>query len=77
MGVHISGMTSGTQIAVIFSCPKCGAFYEATQEQHPDKHYGSFKCEDCKAEVHRWAGMYDFFDWKAKKMRPAVFGKPI
>ena len=57
-------MTSGTQTTVIFSCPKCGALYEATQEQHPDKHFGNFKCEDCKAEVHAWAGIYDFFDWK-------------
>jgi peptide subunit release factor 1 (eRF1) len=70
-------MTSGTQTTVIFSCPKCGAFYEATQEQHPDKHFGSFKCEDCKAEVHVWSGVYDFFNWKAKTMRPAVFGEPI
>ena len=57
-------MTSGTQTTVIFSCPKCGALYEATQEQHPDKHFGNFKCEDCKVEVHAWAGIYDFFDWK-------------
>jgi hypothetical protein len=77
IGVHIPGMTSGTQITVIFSCAKCGLGYEATQEQHPDKHFGSFKCEDCKAEVHSWSGVYDFFDWKAKKMQPAVFGKPI
>jgi hypothetical protein len=39
------------------------------------KHFGSFKCVDCKAEVHTWAGIYDFFDWKAKTIlsssRPA------
>jgi predicted RNA-binding Zn-ribbon protein involved in translation (DUF1610 family) len=70
-------MTSGTQIAVMFSCPKCGAFYEATQEQHPKKQYGSFKCEDCKAEVYAWSGTYDFFGWKAKKMKRAYSGKPI
>jgi hypothetical protein len=74
---HIRSMTSGTQIPVIFSCPKCGVYYQATQEQRPDKHFGSFKCEDCKAEVHAWSGIYDYFDWKAKKMGPLVWANKM
>jgi hypothetical protein len=70
-------MTSGTQITVIFSCPKCCFCYEATQEQHPDKHFGSFKCQDCKAEVHAWSGIFNFFDWKAKTMWPMVPGRKM
>jgi hypothetical protein len=45
-----------------------------TKEQHSDKRSGSFKCLVCKAEVHAWSGVYDFFDWKAANLRSA-FGK--
>jgi len=58
-------MSSGTQTTVIFACPKCGTAYQATQEQHPDQHSGSFKCQDCQTEVHAWSGVFSFFDWKA------------
>ena len=67
---HIPDMTSGTQTTVIFSCPKCGLGYRATQEQHSDKQTGSFKCGVCKAEVHAWSGAYDFFGWKPITMNP-------
>jgi hypothetical protein len=67
-------MTSGTQTTVIFSCPKCGLLYQATQEQCPDKHFGTFNCGDCKTSVHSWSGVYDFFDWKAIVMKPMTFG---
>ena len=49
--------------------------YDATREQHSDKHSGSFKCGICQAEVHAWSGLYDFFDWKAKPVKSPVFGK--
>ncbi len=58
-------MSSGTQTTVIFACPKCGTAYQATQQQHPDDHSGSFKCQDCRTEVHAWSGIFSFFDWKA------------
>jgi hypothetical protein len=59
-------MTSGTLIGVMFTCPnpECGMHYSAIREQHPDLHSGSFNCEDCSAEVYRWSGVYDFYDWK-------------
>jgi hypothetical protein len=65
-------MTSATQITVMFSCPKCSAFYEATQEHHPDNHFGKFKCQDCQTEVHAWSGIYDYVDWKATTMGPPI-----
>jgi predicted RNA-binding Zn-ribbon protein involved in translation (DUF1610 family) len=65
-------MTGATQITVMFSCPKCGALCDATQEQHPDEHYGKFKCQDCGTEVHAWSGIYDFVDWKAATMGAAI-----
>jgi peptide subunit release factor 1 (eRF1) len=77
IGMHTLLMTSGTQTTVIFSCPKCSLFYEATQEQHPDIQVGSFKCKECNAEVHTWSGVYDFFGWKAKVMRPMRPGTGI
>ena len=58
-------MTRGMQTTVIFACPKCGIFYQATQEQHPDDHSGRIRCQDCQTEVHAWSGVFSFFDWKA------------
>jgi rubredoxin len=70
-------MTSGTQVTVLFCCPKCGAGYQSTQEQHPIRTSGSFKCQVCGIEVHSWSGIYDFFDWKAVEMKPMTFGKKL
>ncbi len=42
-----------------------GFAYQAAQQQHPDDHSGSFKCQDCRTEVHAWSGVFSFFDWKA------------
>jgi hypothetical protein len=61
----------------LFPCPDCGMSYTATKEQHPDKHSGSFECIVCKAEVHTWSGLYEFFDWKAINTRSPVFGKKL
>jgi len=59
-----------------FTCPNCGIEYAATKEQHSSRHSGSFKCEVCKAEVHAWSGVHDFFDWNAANMQSTpVFGK--
>ena len=63
--MYAPGMTSRTQTTVIFACPKCGIAYQASQQQHPDDHSGSFKCQDCRTEVHAWSGVFSFFDWKA------------
>jgi hypothetical protein len=68
-------MASGIWTTEYFTCPDCGMNYTATREQHPDKHSGSFECAVCKAEVHAWSGLYDFFDWKADKKGSPVFGK--
>jgi hypothetical protein len=73
-------MTSGTQITVTFSCPKCCAFYEATQEHRADNHFGKFKCQDRGTEVHAWLGIYDYVDWKAcvyRKLYPSLSGDRI
>jgi hypothetical protein len=68
-------MASGIWTTEHFTCPGCGMDYDATREQHSDKHSGSFECRICKAEVHAWSGLYDFFDWKAKPVKSPVFGK--
>ena len=60
-------MTSGTQTTVIFACPKCGIAYQTTQQQQPDDHSGSFKCQNCQTEVHAWSGVFGFIDWKVYK----------
>ena len=70
-------MTSGIQTTVLFSCSGCRAVYEATKEQHQDKHSGSFSCQDCNTVVHAWSDVYDFFDWRTQSMRPYVFGDKI
>lgn len=57
-------MPKGNQSTVIFSCPECGASYQATQEHCPDVREGSFNCQDCEAEVLVWAGKYDYLNWK-------------
>jgi hypothetical protein len=68
-------MASGIWTTEQFTCPGCGMDYAATKEQHPHKHTGRFECGICKAEVHAWSGLYDFFDWKAKPVTAPVFGK--
>ena len=69
-------MTSGIWTPELFTCPNCGIDYAATKEEHSEACSGSFKCKVCKAEVHAWSGVHDFFDWKAINIssRP-VFGK--
>ena len=44
--------------------PKCGIAYQTTQQQQPDEHSGSFKCQNCQTEVHVWSGVFGFIDWK-------------
>jgi hypothetical protein len=68
-------MASGIWTTEQFTCPGCGMDYAATKEQHSHKHTGRFECGICKAEVHAWSGLYDFFDWKAKPVTAPVFGK--
>jgi hypothetical protein len=70
-------MTSGTQITVHFTCPKCGLGYKATQEHVPGNNAGRFECINCFAEVHSWSGVYDYAAWKAIKMRPRVIRRKI
>jgi hypothetical protein len=49
--------------------------YTATREEVQTKHSGSFACVVCDAEVHRWSGCQDYFDWTAKRMATPVFGR--
>ncbi|HXI08932.1 MAG TPA: hypothetical protein VNJ49_21680 [Bradyrhizobium sp.] len=49
--------------------------YTATREELEDKRTGSFACIVCDAEVHRWSGRHDFFDWTAQRMSSPVFGR--
>jgi hypothetical protein len=65
LGVHHRKMTNGTQATVIFCCQQCGACYQATQEQSPDRKSGRFDCQVCKTQVYAWSGGYNFFHWKA------------
>lgn len=58
-----------------FSCRSCGMNYTATREELEDKRTGSFACIVCDAEVHRWSGRHDFFDWTAQRMSSPVFGR--
>lgn len=49
--------------------------YTATREALNNKRSGSFACIVCDAEVHKWSGRHDFFDWKAQRMASPVFGR--
>lgn len=58
-----------------FTCPSCGMNYNATREELQGKRSGSFACIVCDAEVHKWSGRHDFFDWTAQRMASPVFGR--
>jgi predicted RNA-binding Zn-ribbon protein involved in translation (DUF1610 family) len=72
---HNCGMAIDIWMTEYFTCPNCGLPYTATREKHPNKHFGSFKCEVCETKVHAWSGNYDFFDWKVGQAKSPVFGK--
>jgi predicted RNA-binding Zn-ribbon protein involved in translation (DUF1610 family) len=48
-------------IKVIFSCPGCGAIYQALQARH--KGHGQFDCNSCASAILTWSGYYHFTDW--------------
>jgi hypothetical protein len=48
----------------IFSCPKYGRAYQATQEHTSEKTAGRFPCRDCRTEVYAWSGVYSYTSWK-------------
>jgi predicted RNA-binding Zn-ribbon protein involved in translation (DUF1610 family) len=56
-------MSAITQTTVVFSCPKCGLNYQATQEHSSDQRSGSFDCKNCKTNVLKWSGVYDYSRW--------------
>ena len=56
-------MSTITQTTVVFSCPKCGLNYQATQEHSSDQSSGSFDCKNCKTNVLKWSGVYDYSRW--------------
>ena len=58
-----------------FTCPGCGMNYTATKEELQNKRSGAFACIVCDAEVHKWSGSVDFFDWTAQRMASPVFGR--
>jgi predicted SprT family Zn-dependent metalloprotease len=73
---HICGMANRIWTTELYTCPNCGIDYAATKEQHSEMRSGSFTCKVCKAEVHAWSGIYDFFGWKPTNMTPApAFGR--
>jgi predicted SprT family Zn-dependent metalloprotease len=76
VAAHIYWMASSIWTTEHFTCPNCGLDYAATKEQHSERRSGSFSCQVCKAEVHAWSGVYDFFDWRAANVSSApAFGK--
>jgi predicted RNA-binding Zn-ribbon protein involved in translation (DUF1610 family) len=60
---HNCRMSTITQTTVVFSCPKCGLNYQATQEHSSDQSSGSFDCKNCKTNVLKWSGVYDYSRW--------------
>jgi predicted RNA-binding Zn-ribbon protein involved in translation (DUF1610 family) len=58
-------MTSGIRTTVVFSCPKCGRIYQATQEHVAEKRAGGVDCQDCGTVIHTWYGFFRYADWKA------------
>ncbi len=56
-------MSTITQTTVVFSCPKCGLNYQVTQEHSSDQSSGSFDCKNCKTNVLKWSGVYDYSRW--------------
>src|SRR5216684_5864675 len=60
---HNCRMSTITQTTVVFSCPKCGLNYQATQEHSSDQRSGSFDCKNCKTNVLKWSGVYDYSRW--------------
>ncbi|MBA7638650.1 hypothetical protein ES703_46306 [subsurface metagenome] len=84
MHSRISGTAAGAYDAAMansiwtleqFTCPGCGMNYTATKEELLNKRSGAFACIVCDAEVHKWSGRVDFFDWTAKRMASPVFGR--
>jgi predicted RNA-binding Zn-ribbon protein involved in translation (DUF1610 family) len=60
---HNCGMSAITQTTVVFSCPKCGLNYQATQEHSSEQSSGSFDCKNCETNVLKWSGVYDYSRW--------------
>src|ERR1700680_4240246 len=60
---HNCRMSTITQTTVVFSCPKCALNYQATQEHSSDQSSGSFDCKNCKTNVLKWSGVYDYSRW--------------
>ena len=56
-------MSTITQTTVVFSCPKCGLNYQATQEHSSDQSSGSFDRENCKTNVLKSSGVYDYSNY--------------
>ena len=54
-------MKRSHHVMVVFACPDCGAPYIARQEYK--RGLGSFDCWDCKTEIFRWSGEYEYANW--------------
>jgi predicted RNA-binding Zn-ribbon protein involved in translation (DUF1610 family) len=61
-------MKPSRDVTIIFTCPNCGAAYVATQRRSSD--FGSFDCRDCRTEIHRWFGDYQYDDWEQITFAP-------
>ena len=64
----VDEMKPSRDVTIIFACPNCGAVYVATQRQSSD--FGSFDCWDCRTEICRWSGGYQYGDWEQIRIAP-------
>jgi hypothetical protein len=47
-----------------FDCPQCRIMYRAAYKIFTTIQQGKFDCVECKAEVHAWHGVRDYFQWE-------------
>jgi transcription elongation factor Elf1 len=47
-----------------FECVKCGAIYRGSYRIGITVHTGHFDCQVCRAHVHKWQGVRDYFKWE-------------
>jgi len=58
--------TSGRILTTsVFSCPKCGRIYQATQKHVAEKRAGRVDCQNCGTVIHTWYGFFRYADWEA------------
>jgi len=48
----------------MFECRKCGALYRGTYKIGLTIKTGHFDCEVCRAHVHEWKGVREYYKWE-------------